>query len=98
MCFYLITPPEDSSRGSYLQSEEWLETISQAASSQRALPDNMRDITLYISTLGSHKLNKSGAKSIKHGEQMKEGGLEQSKGVKGGLSEGPGGGGNMACQ
>lgn len=54
----------------YLPSQEWLQTISQAASSQRSLADNKRDITLYITTLGSHKHNKSGAKSIKHREQM----------------------------
>ena len=45
----------------------------------------MKDITLYITTLGSHKHNESRAKSIKHGEQMEEGGEEQRT-VKRGLT------------
>lgn len=80
------------SRAGYLPSQEWLQTISQAASSQRSLADNKRDITLYITTLGSRKHNKSRAKSIKHTEQMEEGGGgDTGTGVKQGLAEGPGG-------
>lgn len=67
-----------SGRGSYLQSRERLQTISQAASSQHSPADNMKDIMLYITTLGSHKHNKSRAKSIKHGVQM-EGGRKQRR-------------------
>lgn len=56
------------------------------------MADNKRDITLYITTLGSHKHNKSRAKSIKHTEQMEEGGGgDTGTGVKQGLAEGPGG-------
>lgn len=45
-----------------------------------SLADNMRDITLYITTLGSHKHNKSRPKSIKHDEQMEPGGREKRSG------------------
>lgn len=58
--------------GSYLPSQEWLQTISQTASSQRSLANNKKDIVLYITTLGRHKHNKRRAKSIKHEEQMEE--------------------------
>lgn len=92
MCFHLIMMGNNSGQGSYLQSQEWLQTISQAASSQRLLADNMKDITLYITTLGSHKHNKSRAKSIKHSKQMKEGGKNRGMSVKRGLTEGLRGG------
>lgn len=99
MCFHLIMLGNNLGQGSYLRSREWLQTISQAASSQRSLADNMKGITLYITTLGSHKHNKSRAKSIKHGEQMEEGGEEHRNECKEGSHWGPERqGGNMTCQ
>lgn len=75
-----------------------MHAISQAASSQRSLADNKRDITLYITTLGSHKHNKSRAKKIKHAAQMEERRCGNA-GVKAGSGPGPGGRrGNMVCQ
>lgn len=99
MCFHLIMLGNTLGQGSYLRSWEWLQTISQAASSQLSLADNMKDITLYITTLGSHKHNKSRAKSIKHGEQMEEGGEEQRSECKEGSHWGPvRRRGNTGCQ
>lgn len=99
VCFHLIMLGNDLGQGSYLQSREWLQTISQAASSQRSPADNMKDITLYITTLGSHKHNKSRAKSIKHGEKMEEGKEEQRSECKEGSHGVPvRRGGNMARQ
>lgn len=56
----------------YPPSQEWLQTISQTASSQHLLANNKKDIVLYITTLGRHKHNKRKAKSIKTIEQMEE--------------------------
>lgn len=90
MCFHLITWGSKLVRGGYLRRRQWLQTISQAASSQRSPADNMKDITFYITTLGSHKHNKSWPKSIKHGEQMEgreRGGnrVNVKRGLSGGL-------------
>lgn len=59
----------------------------------------MKDIMLYITTLGSHKHNKSRPKNIKHGEQMEEGGEERSSECKEGSHWEPmRRGGNMVGQ
>lgn len=78
--------------GGFLPSQEWLQTISQAASSQHSLDDSKRDITLYITTLGSHKHNKSGAKSINAGNKWNKEGRNKEKRETTGLTEGQWGG------
>lgn len=89
MCFHFIMLGNKTGRGNYLRSRKRLQTISQAAFSQHCLADNMKDIMLYITTLGSHKHNKSRAKSIKHGEQMEGGGKQQRSECKKGSHWGP---------
>lgn len=91
MCFHSIMLGNKLSWAAQLHGESGV--IAHHISgclAQRSLADNKRDITLYITTLGSRKHNKSRAKKIKHTAQMEEQ-RRGNTGVKPGLPLDPGG-------